>query len=267
MGVAVMRVWVGLVVLVAGVVLAVLYFQAPPEPAAIEQILLAQQSDETLSTSSIVGGAAATSTAKRQADAVAGSWERRSIVVGRRDVTADGSAIDQEPLSGYELVRALQAELQRVGCYEGAIDGIWGPMSRKAMSGFTNRVNASLPVREPDNILYRMVQAFEGQACGSCPSGRANDEGRCVPTQVVSRDGEAGEGAGQYRPEPLPGRMAIGGPLEAVDAGDSLTRSRSRDRASRPRVADRNTPPPSYRPPRRERKHWTETIFDDISRR
>lgn len=273
-----MRVWVGLVVLVAGVVLAVLHFQAPPEPAAIEKILLAQQSDEALTTSSIVaggaGGAAAGSATWRQAS---GSWERRSIVVGRRDVTAGGTIIDTdpEPPSGYELVRALQAELQRVGCYRGAVDGDWGPMSRRAMRGFTDRVNASLPVDQPDHVLYRMVQGYEGQACGSCPSGEAlNVAGRCVPAALLARDSETGEGgADQRRAEPLPGRMSIGGPLEAVDAGESLTRegaeearSRSRRSAGRPRVADHNSPPPSYRPPQ-ERKRWAERFFEELSRR
>lgn len=278
LGVAVIRVWVGLVVLAAGVALAVLHFQAPHETAAIEQILLAHESDEASSTSSIARGAggAAASTLGGRADAGSGPWEHRSIIVGRRDIRAGGIETGQESLSGSELVRALQSELQRVGCYRGEIDGAWGPMSRKAMTGFTDRVNASLPVNKPDPVLYRLVQAYEGQACGSCPSGeKLSGEGRCVPAAVLARDGETSEdGVGQYRAaEPLPGRMSIGGPLADGNAGESLTRqgaeqprSRSRRSARRPRFADRNAPPPSYRTPS-TRKHWTETIFDEISRR
>ena len=52
-----------------------------------------------------------------------------------------------------ELVRDLQRELKRVGCYDGEISGTWSPGSKKAMGAFTERVNATLPLEEPDYIF------------------------------------------------------------------------------------------------------------------
>lgn len=269
LGVAVMRIGVGLIVLVAGVALALMHFRPPPEPAAIEKIILAHQADDGLTTASIDSGPS--SEGKGRAPTAIDAWERRTIVVGRAEHLTDAvgpSVASDEVLDGYELTRALQAELQRVGCYHGAIDGDWGPMSKRAMGNFTKRVNASLPVDEPDNILLRMVRDFQGQACGSCPSGETqNADGRCVAGTILARE----SGSGEPSAEPLPGRMSIGGPFVAIDEGESLTRqsgeeTRTRPRR-RPRMADRSLPPPSYRAPRRERPHWTETIFDEISRR
>ena len=55
------------------------------------------------------------------------------------------SARPTEDAQRIELIRNLQRELKRVGCYQGEVDGDWGSGSRRAMSTFTERVNASLP--------------------------------------------------------------------------------------------------------------------------
>lgn len=87
-----------------------------------------------------------------------------------------------------QLIRDLQTELKRVGCYEGDIDGSWGPGSKRAMSAFTDRVNATLPVDEPDFILLTLLQGHRVTACGkSCPKGQALSGERCLPNSVVAR--------------------------------------------------------------------------------
>ena len=90
-----------------------------------------------------------------------------------------------------ELVRDLQRELKRVGCYEGEINGNWAPAAKRAMAAFTERVNATLPLDEPDYILLTLVQGHSVQACGKgCPSGQAmNNSGRCVPSAIIARTG------------------------------------------------------------------------------
>ena len=87
------------------------------------------------------------------------------------------------------LARALQRELQRVGCYDGEINGNWSTSTRMAMKAFTDRVNASLPTDAPDYILLSLVQRHEGKACGTgCPTGQnLSDEGRCVPSAVLAK--------------------------------------------------------------------------------
>lgn len=88
-----------------------------------------------------------------------------------------------------ELVKDLQRELKRVGCYDGEMSGVWSPASKKAMSAFTERVNATLPLEEPDYILLTLIQGHSAQACGkACPTGQAmNDGGKCVPNAILAQ--------------------------------------------------------------------------------
>lgn len=130
-----------------------------------------------------------------------------------------------------DLVRSLQRELRRVGCYYGEVDGDWGAGSRRAMIQFTERVNASLPTEQPDFILLTLVQGQTGTVCGrGCPSGQSlGDTGRCLPNAVVAQSRRTPSRGGDTLREdivqattsqtaavvatPLPGRMSIGGPL------------------------------------------------------
>ena len=86
------------------------------------------------------------------------------------------------------LARDLQTELSRVGCYEGEINGTWTPSTKRAMSAFMDRVNASLPIEEPDYILLTLVQGHKAAACGAdCPTGQLMEAGRCVPQAVFAK--------------------------------------------------------------------------------
>lgn len=122
-----------------------------------------------------------------------------------------------------ELVKDLQRELKRVGCYDGEMHGTWTPAVRKAMASFTDRVNATLPLDEPDYILLTLVQGHAAQACGqACPAGQAmNDTGKCLPRAVLAQVPKRGADklasdeapsttvAGAARPRPpAPARVA-----------------------------------------------------------
>lgn len=103
--------------------------------------------------------------------------------------------------------RELQKELRRVGCYEGELNGMWTPMTRQAMKSFTERVNATLPVDEPDSILLTLVQAYQDRVCGKpCPAGQGmSDAGRCVPSAILARSSKKPAPAvAAAAPEPRP---------------------------------------------------------------
>lgn len=87
------------------------------------------------------------------------------------------------------LARELQKELRRVGCYDGELNGAWTPATRRAMKAFVDRANASLPVDEPDPILYAMVQSQAEPMCGRpCPTGQGfSEDGRCVPAAILAK--------------------------------------------------------------------------------
>jgi hypothetical protein len=92
------------------------------------------------------------------------------------------------PLDRAALTREIQRHLKRVGCYRGDVTGVWSQSVRQAMRTFTERVNAALPVDEPDPVLLAMVQSHAPGACSAaCPQGEDRAaNGRCVPSALVA---------------------------------------------------------------------------------
>jgi hypothetical protein len=175
-----------------------------------------------------------------------GEWQTTSV--GGASTGANGAA------SADDLIVDIQKQLKRLGCYYGRIDGSWGEGTKEAVTYFTSRVNAALPVDKPDPVLLTLLKAHGGTSCGasaSCPAGQAaTADGRCV-AQTAAYGSHAGPQSAPapetlpwkanpntaqapqplFRPvptsiissEPLPGRMAIGGPKELppVDAANA----------------------------------------------
>ena len=66
-------------------------------------------------------------------------------------------------------------ELRRVGCYGGELNGVWTPATRLAMKAFTERVNATLPVGDPDDISSRWCKPIKARfAAGLARSGKGS---------------------------------------------------------------------------------------------
>jgi hypothetical protein len=183
-------------------------------------------------------------------------------------VSASGPLLDR-----VGLAREIQRHLRRVGCYSGEVTGVWSPAARRAMKAFTDRVNATLPVDEPDYILLAMVQNHQDKACGrGCPAGEhAAEDGRCLPNAIVAQSGrklaapdaplhtKAGVGADAAAdPASVPqGRMALAGPkAEEAPPGrtlepDGRTTSHPDRPAKRPAYADGGRWESGYRDRRR----------------
>jgi len=85
---------------------------------------------------------------------------------------------DGEPL---RLVRDLQRELKRVGCYAYEIDGEWAPGTRRAMKDFTDRVKSALPVERPDPSQLLLLQSHPEIVCRErCRVGESLGDNRCL---------------------------------------------------------------------------------------
>lgn len=84
------------------------------------------------------------------------------------------------------LIEDLQRQLQRVGCYRGPINGVWTPATRTAMGYFNDRVNARLPIEQPDEFLLNLAASHDEVVC---TSQTANAEGAALVTGTVRRDG------------------------------------------------------------------------------
>lgn len=168
----------------------------------------------------------------------------KSAVV--RERPAASQAARPDTLSRVALARDIQRELQRVGCYLGDIDGVWGGGSKRAILMFMDRVNAALPTREPDVFMLSLLRAQSADVCGaSCPSGQSlTNAGRCVPSTLVAQSNTAAPAgavwqplvadAGAHHAAPF-GRMSIGGPKpeDVAELSTSLARA-----PSDPAVAD-----------------------------
>ena len=141
------------------------------------------------------------------------------------------------PSDRVTLVRELQRELSRVGCYSGPLNGVWTTSTRTAMKSFIDRVNAILPVEDPDAILLSLVRSHQGQGCGSCPAGQSlAKNGRCLPVAILAHAGKKGAPepapaisgwtttttAAAPTPAPLPAdRMALAGPESQAVASET----------------------------------------------
>ena len=63
------------------------------------------------------------------------------------------------------LTRDLQRELQRVGCYNGPIDGDWGDGSRRALEQFARRNDIKVRTDEPSRRALKAVEEAEKRGC------------------------------------------------------------------------------------------------------
>lgn len=141
------------------------------------------------------------------------------------------------------LVRDIQKELKRVGCYTGEANGQWTQSTSRAMATYVGSSNASLPVDKPDVAFLAMlkVEKAETGCSPSCGKGQVSaGSGICVPRPILASRGKVDGAAPAERTaaaQPLPGAMAIGGPK--VEAGQDET-------GISPSVAN---PPPSEQPP------------------
>jgi hypothetical protein len=157
------------------------------------------------------------------------------------------------------LTRELQNELRRVGCYEGDMSGTWSQSTRRAMKTFIERMNARLPIEEPDAVLYALVKGQHELVCGkTCSYGEVQSAGgRCVPSRLLAHVKSTtapsaiaavekpvaaivGGSATPQSTEPsLEGRMALAGPSARPTVGTVTPRDRARravTSASQPRV-------------------------------
>jgi hypothetical protein len=118
------------------------------------------------------------------------------------------------------VTQQLQRELARVGCYDGEINGVWTPATRRALKAFMDRVNAALPIEAPDRIQLALVEAARERVCGvACPAGETLAEGRCIPNVVLAgRKFAPNAVPANARADQRPGSTAAGMPPLAADA-------------------------------------------------
>ena len=111
-----------------------------------------------------------------------------TVIVASRTSSREVRPLQPVSLIGDRLVRELQHELKRVGCYSHEINGDWTPITRRAMKDFTDRVNAILPLEAPDVVMLALLHTHAEIVCGSaCPAGQSlAKDNRCLPSALLA---------------------------------------------------------------------------------
>jgi hypothetical protein len=257
----------GLLVLLAGIGVAVfLYLPGPVDSGSsldkLQPIAAARDSElrpDTISSGQVEvsQNPAPAPTSAPVAAEVPSTWHTAVSVQAPNTTPAvvPKTLSPNDPDARYKLVLEIQQQLKRVGCYWGRIDGSWGIATKNAMREFTDRVNATLPLDEPDYVQLALIQSHTDNICGACPARQSlSASGRCMGLPITAQakqpnaaqlaseqqkevlpwraapgsDGEGGRPLFRPTPttdastEPLPERMAIGGPNPtSVDAEQS----------------------------------------------
>jgi uncharacterized caspase-like protein len=138
-----------------------------------------------------------------------------------------------------EIVRLLQTELRRVGCFNAAIDGNWNAGSRRALENFNRfsgmKVDAKMATPDAiDAIKQRSSRVCplecgagmraDGERCvaKTCPAGQKLDEdGDCAKVQQASRPPVKEEPKERSAPKEAAPKAAAGG-LRTTHCGVEL---------------------------------------------
>jgi peptidoglycan hydrolase-like protein with peptidoglycan-binding domain len=99
-----------------------------------------------------------------------------------------------------QVIKALQAELKRVGCLAGGVDGEWGASTQQAMRSFNRHAGAKLETTVASLGAVEKIRAQPRLVCpGACSAGQRLSAGRCVAikdkTEKVKQAKPAGPSA------------------------------------------------------------------------
>ncbi len=84
-----------------------------------------------------------------------------------------------------EIARLTQRELKRLGCYDGAIDGLWGPASRRALERFNSASRIRLHIS--DSAVAKRLRNYKGEGCArQCSQNEQLVSGKCMPAKRVA---------------------------------------------------------------------------------
>ncbi|MEC9344173.1 MAG: caspase family protein [Pseudomonadota bacterium] len=117
-----------------------------------------------------------------------------------------------DPREDRELVRAIQVELNRIGCPVGGADGIWGRMTESGLKGFGRHAGVEPAALTPSRDLLARLKAEDGRICPLvCGQDEEIKGGRCVakpraasvsaPATPTATPRPASSGAARKKPD------------------------------------------------------------------
>ena len=98
----------------------------------------------------------------------------------RKQQLAAVAPSDKQEKASVDLPRALQAELRRVGCNTGAVDGNWNAAAQKSLDLFNKHSGLKLDVKVASTDALDAVKGKTGRICPLiCDHGFSADGDRC----------------------------------------------------------------------------------------
>lgn len=121
--------------------------------------------------------------AEQQTDAA--DEETRLAALPEEPAAEESAELETEPApdpkQDRELVRAIQTELNRLGCAVGRADGIWGRKSEGGLRLFAEHGKAELASLDPSAELLDRLKGEKARICPLvCGRGQEARNGRCV---------------------------------------------------------------------------------------
>ncbi|MBS3650141.1 caspase family protein [Pseudaminobacter sp. 19-2017] len=131
------------------------------------------------------------------------------LVLGKEKRGDDKSA-------AFDLNHRVQTELSRVGCYRQAVDGVWGPGSRKALGEYLRRTSQKEDRLEPNVEILSDLFLRSGRICRQPVAAP-----KPVKTATVSGEGQnkAASGRGGGGKNSAPARSKPAAPPPDIGAG------------------------------------------------
>jgi hypothetical protein len=119
-----------------------------------------------------------------------------------------------------QLPVAVQTELKRMGCYRGALDGQWGPGSRRSLQLYFDTLKAATATQEPTIEVFHQLLQKDDVACpvpvaAPAPAATSTRTNRATTTQAAptTRRQPAAAAPAPAAPAPTTGRKIKGGGL------------------------------------------------------
>ncbi len=157
------------------------------------------------------------------------------------------------PPSGQELAKAVQTELNRVGCFTGSIDGEWGSGSQRSLTQFNRSTGTKFDVKIASLNALDAIKLKQGRVCPLvCERGFRADGDRC--SRIVCAEGSF------LNDDDVCEKRRGKTPTARHDRGDRVEREQGRLLPERPAP---EPSPPRSRPSRAESARGSGQIVCD----
>lgn len=89
----------------------------------------------------------------------------QTLIVGSSESDSSDPRSEKEKAEHIDLVKSVQTELQRLGCYRMGIDGIWGPGSSRALRNYYKNTDQARKYEQPNAQLLGDLFLQSGRIC------------------------------------------------------------------------------------------------------